>query len=476
MSARSAGNSPHLRETSRRFFWRYREALLLLLVYAIAAVGFVAVSAAEQYLEGADPGAAIGRALVPPAIIAAAFSALHITLSLRRVSVDQIILPVSALIFVLGAVMIWRLRGQDGISQQILRGLLPGILLAVALAAWPPLMERIRRWAAPIGLAGLGLLFLTGVIGVQDETGARLSIKLGPLPAVQTSELIKVAMIIFLAWYIEREGQAASGRAHSVLWFRLPALRYITPAALFVGAATLALVAMSDFGAVIILAALFVAMLFAGFETRIFFTIAALGLALGLVVGLVLSQTWSVPDTIYYRYLAFRNPWSEQLMPNGLTIAEGPGYQIQQAIYAVVAGGISGSGLGLGLPTYIPLAHSDFILAAIMEEMGSAVGVAVLVLYAVLVLRIFRVALLLPRAQVFERLLLIGIGVHFFAQVFVMAGGVLNLIPLTGVTMPFLALGGVSVMVNLTEVGMALALMQRVRGPLADASSAGGPA
>jgi cell division protein FtsW (lipid II flippase) len=446
----------------KNIHWRFREALYLLIIYVIAGVGFVSVSAAEVYRAGGDPASAVSGALVPVLIIALAFTVPHAALSLRRVTFDQTILPITALIFVIGITMIWRLRGWDGITQQVTRGLLPGIALATAFIAWPPLTERVRRYAVPIGLVGLGLLFLTGVIGVQDETGARLSIKLGPLPAVQTSELIKVALIIFLAWYIEREGRAAEGRAHSLLWFRLPALRYIAPAALFVGAATLALVAMSDFGAVLILGALFIAMLFTGFETRIFFTIAALGVGMGLFVLLVLSQTWEIPSTIQYRYLAFRNPWSYELMPNGYTISEGPGYQIQQALYAVIAGGVSGAGLGMGSPAFVPLAHSDFILAAIMEEMGSAVGIAVLLLYAVLVMRILRITLLLPRAQVFERLLLIGIGVHFFAQVFIMAGGVLNLIPLTGVTMPFLSQGGIALMVNMTEVGVALGLMQRV--------------
>lgn len=442
--------------------WRFREAILLLIILLIAAVGFVSVSAADLYRAGKDPLEGLQSALTPVLIIAVAFIALHVTLSLRRSSFDQVILPITALIFVIGMVMIWRLRGADGVEQQVVRGLLPGAAVAIALAAWPPLIEHIRRLAVPIGLGGLALLFITAVVGVQDETGARLSIKLGPLPAVQTSELIKIALIIFLAWYIEREGRAAEGRAHSLLWFRLPALRYIAPAALFVGAATLALVRMSDFGAVLILAALFVAMLFTGFETRIFVTIAALGLVMGLAVGLVLSQTWHVPATIQYRYLAFRNPWSGQMMPNGYTIAEGPGYQIQQAVYAIIAGGVSGTGLGMGLPGFIPLAQSDFILAAIMEEMGSAIGVAVLALYAVLVLRILRVALALPRGQVFERLLLVGIGVHFFTQAFIMAGGTLDLLPLTGVTLPFLSLGGISLTVNLAEVGMALALMQRV--------------
>lgn len=445
-----------------QLFWRFQEALFLLLVFITAAVGFISVSAAALYRSGGDPSTAVEPALLPVLVIALAFIIPHIALSVRRVSFDQTILPITALLFVIGATMIWRLRGDEGITQQVTRGLLPGTILATVLISYPRLMERVRRYAVPIGLIGLALLFMTGVFGVQDETGARLSIKIGPLPAVQTSELIKVALIIFLAWYIEREGRAAEARARRFLWFRLPALRYITPAALFVGAATLALVAMSDFGAVLILGALFVAMLFVGFESRIFFTIAAVGLVLGLLVGLVLTQTWEIPATIQYRYLAFRNPWSDQLMPNGLTISEGPGYQIQQAIYAIVAGGVSGSGLGLGSPTFIPLAHSDFILAAIMEEMGSAVGVAALVLYAVLVLRIFRAALLLPRAQFFERLLLVGIGVHFFTQVFIMAGGTLNLIPLTGVTIPFLSLGGVSIMINLIEVGMVLALMQRI--------------
>ena len=450
------------RPFTSRIFWRFREALLLLLVILIAGLGFVAVSTGEAFRVGADPSLVVRPALIPVIFVALLLIVPHVALSVRRVAFDQTILPLTGLILVIGLTMIWRLRGDEGVSQQLLRGMLPGVLIATAFIAWPPLIEHVRRWAVPIGLIGLALLFLTSVIGVQDETGARLSIKLGPLPSVQTSELIKVALIVFLAWYIEREGRAAEGRAHSLLWFRLPALRYLAPAALFVGAATLALVAMSDFGAVLILAALFVAMLFTGFESRIFFTIAALGLAMGLLVGLVLTQTWEIPATIQYRYLAFRNPWSDQIMPNGYTIAEGPGYQIQQSIYAIIAGGVTGSGLGMGNPSFIPLAHSDFILAAIMEEMGSAIGVAVLVMYAVLVLRIFRVVLLLPRAQVFERLLLVGIGVHFFTQVFVMAGGTLNLIPLTGVTLPFLALGGVSLMVNLAEVGMVLALMQRV--------------
>lgn len=446
-----------------RIVWRFYELILLLLVFVIGGVGFVSVAVAEQVQNGADPEPFIRPALLPVLVIAAAFLAIHAALSIRKITFEQTLLPVTALLFVIGATMIWRLRGTDGIAQQFTRGLIPGALIAIGLVAWPRSIEHLRRLSVPVGLIGLGLLILTGAFGVEDETGARLALKIGPLPPVQTSEIIKVALIVFLAWYIEHEGRTAEGRAHTLLWFRLPALRYLAPAALFVGAATLALVAMSDYGAVLILAILFVAMLYTGFETRIFVTISALGLALALLVGLILNHTWEIPATIRYRYLAFQNPWSSELMPNGITIAEGPGYQIQQAIYAIIAGGVTGAGLGLGTPYFIPLAHSDFILAAIIEEMGSAVGIAVLVLYAVIVMRIVRVALLLPREQIFERLLLVGIAVHLFSQVFIMAGGTFNLFPLTGVTLPFLSLGGVALLVNLVEIGLVLAVMQRVQ-------------
>jgi cell division protein FtsW (lipid II flippase) len=145
----------------------------------------------------------------------------------------------------------------------------------------------------------------------------------------------------------------------------------------------------------------------------------------------------------------------------GIRISEGPGYQIQQAIYAVIAGGITGTGIGQGSPYFIPLAHSDFIFAAIVEEFGAVIGVALLFIFAVLLMRLLRIVYVLPQGQVFERLLLVGIGVHLFTQVFIMVGGTLNMLPMTGVTIPFISQGGVALLVNLTQIGMALAIAYR---------------
>ncbi len=451
-----------------RKYERPIEALLLAMAILVALLGFTLTSLALHLQDGDNPLTGLPGALALPVLLGLLFSGVHVLLLRRQVQGEELLLPAVALLFSLGMIMIFRLRGAEGAWQQFLRGFLPGILIVGAFLVYPRLNEQVRQWAVPISLVGLGLAFITGLFGVMDETGTRLALKLGPLPAIQISEIIKLALIIFLAWFIDQEGVKMEGRSRVLFGrLRIPSLRYFLPGLLFVALATLALVRMSDFGAVLILGCIFFAMLYAGFDPRLFATVAAIAVAMAVVVGLVLVFAWHVPSVIQNRILAYRDPWSTaQLMvngaPSGVTIAEGPGYQIQQSIYAVVAGGLSGTGLGFGTPDFIPLAASDFVFAALLEEMGSVMGVAVLAFYMLLVLRLFRVALMLPRAQVFERLLLVGIAIHFFTQVFIMIGGTLNLIPMTGVTLPFLSLGGSALMTNLAEVGIALGLAQRL--------------
>jgi len=431
-------------------------------------LGFGLVWGAQQVQAGEGSLAGLPVALFSALAAVGLWIAFHLALRWRGMRGEQVFLPVIVLIFSLGLIVIFRLRGEAGAWQQITRGLLPGLLIGGAFALRPGWVDWMRQRAVPISILGLMLALATAAFGVQDESGARLSLKLGPLPAIQTSEWIKLALLIFLAWFVDREGEVVEGRARVFLGrLRIPPVRYFIPGALFVGVATLALVAMSDYGAVLILGTLFVAMLYAGFQTRLFGTIAVIGLALAVLVGVALALTWDVPAVIQTRFLAFLNPWSTAEVvidgrPTGLTISEGPGYQIQQAVYAAASGGLTGTGLGYGHPEFIPLAASDFIFAALLEEMGAIVGIALLALYAILLLRILRIAVLLPREQVFERLLLVGIGVHFFTQVFVMVGGTLNLIPLTGVTIPFLSLGGSALLTNLFEAGLVLALAQRL--------------
>ena len=451
----------------RKIAPRRIEALLLLFVFAVVTLGFVLVSAGLQVRQEQNPLLALPAALVFPLIFVVAFTSVHALLKLRRIEMEQLLLPLMALLCALGLVMIYRLMGGGGVWQQLMRGLLPGLVVVATLIIRPHWVERMRRLAVPVSVIGLLLSFATAFFGVVDETGARLALKLGPLPALQTSEILKVALIIFLAWYIEREGKEAEGRAHAIGWLRLPAPRYFIPGGLFVAMGTLALVQMSDFGAVLILGVIFIGMLYAGFETRIFATIALIGVGFALLAGLVVGIAWEVPTLIRFRFLAFLDPWSEAMLtingePTGITVAQGPGYQIQQAIYALIAGGLTGTGLGFGTPEYIPLAHSDFIFAAMLEEMGVVIGIAILIVFVILLLRLLRLAAILPPEQTFERLLLTGISIHLFTQLFIMVGGTINLIPVTGVTIPFLSLGGMAMLINVTEIGIALALVRRL--------------
>ncbi len=446
---------------------RRTEFTLLLVVITAGCLGFVLVTAAGAVRAGLDPAPALPAALAPPAVVAASLLGLHLLLRRRGSEAEPLLLPVVGLLVMLGLTLIWRLRPPEAVWQQLTRGWLPGVALAGLLVARADLVERVRRdWPALISLTGLLLLLLTAFIGVVDESGARLSLRLGPLPAIQTSELVKLALIIFLAWYIEAEGERAEARARSLGWMRFPALKYLFPGVLYVSLATLALVRMSDFGAILILGVLFLTMLYAGLEARVFWPMAAIGALLVLAVGFVLAIAWRVPDIMQARWAAYLNPWSQAPLlvngqPSGLTISDGPGYQIQQAIYAFIAGGATGAGLGFGSPNNVPLAHSDMIFAAVGEELGALGALAVLTLFGVLLLRTLRLGLILPRAQVFERLLVVGIGAHLFTQMFIMVGGTLNLLPLTGITVPFLSQGGVALLVNVVEIALVLSLAQR---------------
>ena len=318
--------------------WRRTEAALLIVVVLVAFLGFALVEGAARIQQGVPPLPLPWEALRPPAAMALALVGLHLLLRRRGTEIEQLLLPIVGLLLALGLTMIWRLRGGDGVWQQIWRGLVPGTLLAGLVITRPALIERVRReWPLVVSLGGLSLLMITAFLGVVDESGARLALKLGPLPAVQTSEIIKLSLIVFLAWYIQSAWEGAECRAIDLGWIKLPALRYFVPGLLFVLLAVLALVKMADLGAILILGSLFAAMLYAGFQPRILVPIATIGLLLSVVAGLFLALVWEVPDVVQQRVAAFRDPWSQEPLlidgqPTGLTIAEGPGYQIQQAL------------------------------------------------------------------------------------------------------------------------------------------------
>ena len=246
-----------------------------------------------------------------------------------------------------------------------------------------------------------------------------------------------------------------------MLWFRLPGVCYLAPAAAFVGAATLALVAMSDYGAVIILGMLFIVMLYTGFESRTFLTIAALGLGLSLVVGLVLSQVWNIPASIQYRYLAFK-PLVEP--DDGQRL-----YDIRRSRVPNPTGGLCGHcgrgnrrRVGHGFSIFYTARPFGFYPGRIDGRNGicgrdcdyfpvcfsgasNYPGGNFITLFAGI------------RAAACDR--------HrgtFVYPGFYHGRGYVEFFPFTGVTLPFLSLGGVAVLVKIFEIGLILTLVQRI--------------
>jgi cell division protein FtsW (lipid II flippase) len=299
-------------------------------------------------------------------------------------------------------------------------------------------LSLLRRYKYTYVLLSLGLLAATFVFG-QEINGARLWIDLGPIQ-VQPSELVKVTLVVFLAAYLDekRDLIGPDGRWR-VGPFGLPPLPTLLPMALMWVASLLVLVVQNDLGSALLLFGIFLGMLY-----------IATGQALYVVVGLgsfalAAWAAYAAFDRIGIRVQNWLDPWQDPL---------DTGYQQVQADYALASGGLFGSGLGLGRPWSIPEVHTDFVFAAIGEELGLLGAVGVLALYLVLVMRGYAIALAAPDG--FARLLAAGLTTAIGLQVAIIVGGVIRLLPLTGITLPFISYGGSSLLTNCLIVGLLL--------------------
>jgi len=342
---------------------------------------------------------------------------------------DPIVYPTAVLLGGLGLAMLYRLmsaRGFPGFATE------QAVWLAVGLVAFVVTLFVVRdvrqldAYTYTIGLAGLVLLLLPIVPGVGSEiNGARLWVDLG-FVRFQPAEIGRILIVIFLASYL---GQRRELLAAGVGRLGLPRPKDLGPIILAWSASLAVLFLERDLGASLLLFGVFIVMLW-----------VATGRWAYLVLGLVLFALGA-----YIGYLAFSHvqvrvdAWIHAMDPN---MVGDEGYQLSQGWFALASGGMVGTGLGLGSPTLIPYVGSDFILAAFGEELGMLGVSAVLLLYLVLVGRGLRVAV--ERHDSFEKLLAVGLTTVLGLQVFVIAAGVLRLIPLTGVPLPLLSYGGTS--------------------------------
>ncbi|MEV4614372.1 FtsW/RodA/SpoVE family cell cycle protein [Kitasatospora sp. NPDC049258] len=424
---------------------RNTELALLVAAVLISVFGYIEVGV---NIDGTPPSdaAAYGAALGVLALLA------HAVVRRRARYADPLLLPIAVLLNGIGLVVIYRLDRATPRSAaaptQLLWSTL-GVALFIAVVLLLRDHRILQRYAYVGALAALVLLVLP--ILFPPVYGSRIWITLGPL-SFQPGEFAKILLAVFFAAYlaVHRDALALTGR--KVLWFQLPLGRVLGPVLMIWAAFVGVLVLETDLGTSLLFFGLFVVMLYVATARSGWIAIGLFLAAAGAVgVG------WLSPH-VHGRVTDWLHPLAS------IAAGQGPN-QIAQSLFAFAWGGMLGTGLGLGGSILIGFAaKSDFILATIGEELGLVGLVSLFLLYALLISRGFRTGIALR--DPFGRLLAIGLAAIVGLQVFVVAGGVLDLIPLTGMTLPFIAQGGSSVVTNWIIVALLVRMSDLARRPL----------
>ena len=362
------------------------------------------------------------------------FFAAHLAVRRFAPAADPVLLPMALLLNGIGYVMIARLGGdvEDGGD---LAGL-QSVWTAVGIGAFVATLVFVRRvrmlaqYRYLLGVGGIGLLALPLLpIGIELN-GARIWVSIGPVN-FQPGEFAKLALAIFFAAYLADRRELIAASTWKVGPLRLPEPQHILPLVVAWGFAVLVMVGQRDLGSSLLFFTLFVVMLWVGTERNVY-----------LILGIVLFSgaayvAWRLFDHVQTRVSIWLDPWEDEY---------GSGFQIVQALYGIGDGGITGTGLGRGSPDKVPLAQNDFIFAAITEEMGLVGATSILMAYLLLIGAGFRIAIRTDRT--FEKLLATGLTTIVGIQAFIIIGGVIKLVPLTGITLPFVSYGGSSLLAN----------------------------
>ncbi|MDQ3935630.1 MAG: FtsW/RodA/SpoVE family cell cycle protein [Actinomycetota bacterium] len=424
---------------------RTRELFALVPVSLLVAAGFAAILITRQ---GAAEGTEINEAT---AIYGGAFLGAcvfgHIFIRARLPDADPYLFPLVALLATFGLVEIYRISPSRAGQQAVWFGVgLALFCLTIVLLRDHRVLERYRYL---IALTGIGLLMLPRVPGIGQVTnGAYLSVGAGPVQ-FQPAEFSKLAVIVFLASYLSETRDV-------LVRGRLPRLsmKHLGPLLVIWGLAMLMLIVIRDLGSSL--------MFFGGFLALVYVATSRLSLVLG-GMAMFLAGAWFLSNRISHvqdRIDVWRDPFQPELV-------EREGYQISQSLYAMADGGLFGEGLGQSLiqqsdgTPILPAAHTDLIYSVIASELGLFGATGVLLVALLIVARGFKTAVLATDG--FSKLLAAGLAAVFALQVFVIVGGVVKAIPLTGVTLPFVSYGGSSIVANFVLVALLLIVSDKAR-------------
>jgi cell division protein FtsW (lipid II flippase) len=425
---------------------RNRELLTLFLAGLVASTAFAAA-----WIQTTD---AIDYGWVPWALLLAGiFAVAHVVTRLTVPYADPTLLPLTALLCAIGLTFVYRLDAEDGRKQLVWVAV--GVAAYCLVLVWLRYDYRIlERYKYLFGISAIALLVLPSVPGLgQRINGVRLWVEIGPLQ-FQPGEVAKIFLVIFLAGYLRDKREAlAQGR-----------LKDFGPLLAIWGGAMLVLVQTCDLGSALLNFGIFLAMLYVA-TNRL--SIVAAGLVLFAGGAAVL---YNALDRVQQRVTVWLEPWTDDKVYCALNGAleyrqNCDSYQLVKSLYSIANGGYGGTGIGNGTfqtvdgTPLIPYLQTDFVYSALAQELGLIGVSAVLLLYLALVARGMRVALLAQDG--FSKLLAAGLSFGLALQTFIIVGGVLRLVPLTGITLPFVSYGGTSIVANFAMVALLLLVSNR---------------
>ena len=398
---------------------RNRELMSLVVVGVVVGFGFASVYIARQEIVN-SASLSYGLFFLGLYLVA------HLIARITVPNADPYLLPMAGLLTGIGLTEIYRLDENDAFRQ--------GLWIVIGLGAFAATLfllrddyRKLESYKYLFGLGAIGLLLLPIVPGLGSTVnGARLWVDVGPLH-FQPGELAKILLIVFLAGYLREKREVLAQ-------FRL---KDLGPLFLIWGAAMLVLVVTNDLGGGLLYFGIFLAMLYVA-TARVWFVVAGSALFVGGA-----AVVYSAIPRVQERVQVWLDPWKD---------AFGDGYQTVQSQYSIANGGFGGTGFGKGTFTdsaghqLIPYVNTDFIYSALAQELGLVGICAFLLVYMLFAARGFRIALLAQDG--FSKLLAVGLTFAFTLQAFIIIGGIVRIIPLTGITLPFVSYGGSSIVAN----------------------------
>ncbi len=390
-----------------------------------------------------------------PVAVAAAviglFLAMHCALRWRMPQADPYLLPIVGAITAIGLVTLQRI--DPALARDQVIWVAVGAIGFIGVVLIVPDHHVLERYRYMIGLTGVGLLVITMIFGTEIN-GARLWIEIGGGQTVQLGEFSKVLIVIFLAGFLRDKRELLAVPTRKVIGVPVPPAAVVGPLALFLVAALALVVVLNDFGTALLFFGIFLAMIY-----------VAAGRAAYAISGFVLFiagsvAVWALVPRVADRVTNWLDPFSDE---------QDQGYQLVQSLYALADGGTFGRGLGGGFLVLenggrvVPALETDFLFTAIGAELGFIGAVGVLLLFVVLAARGFAIAARAPDG--FSKLLAAGLTTVVGLQALLIVGGVVRLVPLTGVTLPFMSYGGSSVVTNFALIALLLVISHRTERP-----------